>query len=56
MATKPEVDDMRNQKANSDDKSKKKGNERSQQVEKHSDKKNTATKTQRRTASGSAKP
>jgi len=32
------------------------GNERSQQVEKRADKKNKATKSQRRTASGSAKP
>jgi hypothetical protein len=36
MATKPEVNDMKNQKANSDGKSKTRGNERSQQVEKRS--------------------
>jgi hypothetical protein len=46
---------MKQQKPENKDRSKRDG-ERSQQVEKRADKKNNATESQRRTASGGAKP
>jgi len=46
---------MKQQKPENNERSKRE-NERSQQVEKRADKNNNATKSQRRTASGGAKP